>query len=52
MTQSVRDEAVRLYASGQTAVEVAESLAIGKTTVLKILKQEGAVVRRQGQRRH
>ncbi len=47
ITQSVRDEVVRLYASGQTALEVAEHCGIGKTTVLKILKADGAAVRPQ-----
>lgn len=51
ITQSVRDEVARLYASGQTALEVAEHCGIGKTTVLKIVKDAG-LSRRQGARRY
>jgi hypothetical protein len=51
ITQSVRDEVVRLYASGRTALEVAEHCGIGKTTVLKIVKAAG-LSRPQGAKRY
>jgi DNA invertase Pin-like site-specific DNA recombinase len=51
ITQRDRDEVVRLYTSGQTALEVAEALGIGKTTVLTILKQAGVEVRPRGCRK-
>ncbi|MCV7364737.1 helix-turn-helix domain-containing protein [Mycolicibacterium neworleansense] len=38
------------YESGCTSREVAEELNIGRSTVLKILKQAGATVRPQGQK--
>ncbi|MBX9920171.1 MAG: helix-turn-helix domain-containing protein [Mycolicibacterium frederiksbergense] len=37
-----RKQVVELYASGLSAIAVAERLSIGRSTVLKILKQEGS----------
>lgn len=48
ITKRVRDDVVRLYESGLTSRAVAEETKLGKTTVLKILKQEGAEVRAHG----
>ncbi|MBN7290531.1 helix-turn-helix domain-containing protein [Mycobacteroides abscessus subsp. abscessus] len=41
---------VAAYESGQTSREVAETFAIGRTTVLKILKAAGVAVRPRGRR--
>lgn len=52
ITQSVRDEVVHRYVSeNQTALEIAEECGIGKTTVLKILRDGGVPVRPRGQKR-
>lgn len=48
ITRLLRDDVVRLYLSGLTSRAVAEETKIGKTTVLKILKQEGVEVRPLG----
>ena len=50
ITLRMQSEVVELYASGLSALAVSEQLHIGKTTVLKILKQQGTVVRPQGRR--
>ncbi|WP_407336109.1 helix-turn-helix domain-containing protein [Dietzia kunjamensis] len=44
----MRREVVSLYEAGQTSRAVAEELQIGRTTVLKVLKQEGVMIRPQG----
>ncbi|GAB2670747.1 hypothetical protein GCM10009743_53730 [Kribbella swartbergensis] len=52
ITQPLRDEVVRRYRSGnQTAVEISEECALGKSTVLRILKASGVPMRRQGEKR-
>jgi DNA-binding transcriptional regulator LsrR (DeoR family) len=38
---------VEAYESGQTSRQVAEELALGRTTVLKILKEADVTVRPQ-----
>lgn len=50
VTDRLRAEVVEAYDSGQTSREVAETFAIGRTTVLKILKAAGVAVRPQGSR--
>lgn len=50
ITERLRCDVVRLYESGLTSRAVAEELRIGKTTVLKILRQEGVEVRAHGVR--
>ncbi|MBY6349821.1 helix-turn-helix domain-containing protein [Rhodococcoides corynebacterioides] len=50
ITERVRQEAVELYMSGISAVEVAERLDLGKSTVLRILKQADVAIRPQGPR--
>ncbi|SKK27219.1 Uncharacterised protein [Mycobacteroides abscessus subsp. massiliense] len=50
ITDRLRAEVVEAYESGQTSREVAETFAIGRTTVLKILKASGVKVRPQGSR--
>ncbi|QLL08642.1 helix-turn-helix domain-containing protein [Mycobacterium vicinigordonae] len=50
ITDRLRAEVVEAYESGQTSREVAETFAIGRTTVLKILKAYGATVRPQGRK--
>lgn len=52
ITQPLRDEVVRRYTSGnQTALEISEECALGKSTVLRILKASGVPMRRQGEKR-
>lgn len=50
ITAQLRTAVVEAYESGRTSREVAEELNIGRSTVLKILKQAGATVRPQGQK--
>jgi hypothetical protein len=50
ITARLRAVVVEAYESGQTSRQVAEELALGRTTVLKILKTAGATVRPQGRR--
>lgn len=50
ITVKLRGDIVELYESGLSAIAVAERLGIGKSTVLKILKQEGSAVRPPGKR--
>ena len=50
ITARLRAEVVGAYESGQTSREVAETFAIGRTTVLKILKAAGVMVRPQGRK--
>ncbi|WP_407810742.1 helix-turn-helix domain-containing protein [Staphylococcus aureus] len=44
----MRRDVVRLYEGGMTSRSVAEEVGIGRTTVLNILKREGAEVRPHG----
>ena len=46
----MRGEVVELYASSLSALAVADQFGIGKSTVLKILKQQGSPVRPRGRR--
>lgn len=50
ITASLRDAVVVAYESGQTSRQVAEELELGRTTVLKILKAAGVMVRPQGRK--
>ncbi|QQM51881.1 helix-turn-helix domain-containing protein [Rhodococcus pyridinivorans] len=50
ITARTRAEAIELYNSGLSALDVAEQLGVGKSTVLKILKHEGVTVRPRGKR--
>ncbi len=51
MTSQLRRQVVEFYAPGnKSALQTAEEFDIGKSTVLRILKQEGVVVRKHGQR--
>lgn len=50
MTDRKRREVVVLYTSGLSALDVAERAGLGKSTVLRILKDEGAQVRPRGVR--
>lgn len=50
ITLKMSSEVVDLYTSGLSALAVAQELHIGKTTVLKILKQQGSPVRQRGRR--
>lgn len=50
ITARLRTEVVEAYESGQTSREVAEAFAIGRTTVLKILKAADVTVRPQGKK--
>ena len=50
ITGRLRAAVVESYGSGQTSRQVAEELALGRTTVLKILKTAGVTVRLQGHR--
>ncbi|QLL08645.1 helix-turn-helix domain-containing protein [Mycobacterium vicinigordonae] len=48
ITDRLRAEVVAAYEFGQTSRQVAETFAIGRSTVLKILKAAGVMVRPQG----
>ncbi|VBA36271.1 hypothetical protein LAUMK191_01344 [Mycobacterium attenuatum] len=50
ITTRLRADVVSTYASGKTTRQVAEELALGRTTVLKILKAAGVTVRPQGRK--
>ena len=50
ITVGLRADVVEAYESGQTSRRVAEELALGRTTVLKILKDAGVPVRPQGRK--
>jgi hypothetical protein len=50
ITDRLRVEVVEAYEFGQTSREVAQAFAIGRTTVLKILKEARVVVRPQGRK--
>ncbi|WP_128645736.1 helix-turn-helix domain-containing protein [Rhodococcus sp. BS-15] len=50
VTKRKKSDVVELYASGLSALDVAERVGIGKSTVLKILKTEGVHVRPRGVR--
>ncbi|ORA83659.1 hypothetical protein BST29_08955 [Mycobacterium malmoense] len=50
VTAQLRDVVVTAYESGQTSRQVAEEFALGRTTVLKILKAAGVMVRPQGRK--
>lgn len=50
ITERLRAEVIEAYGFGQTSREVAETFAIGRTTVLKILKAAGVTVRPQGRK--
>jgi hypothetical protein len=50
ITARLRAEVVEAYDSGKTSRQVAEELALGRTTVLKILKAAGVTVRPQGRK--
>lgn len=48
ITHRLRAEVVEAYESGQTSRQVAETLELGRTIVVKILKAAGVEVRPQG----
>lgn len=48
MTPQLRAQVADAYTLGHTSRQVAEELHLGRTTVLKILKEAGAKVRPQG----
>jgi hypothetical protein len=50
ITNQLQAEVIEAYGFGQTSWEVAETFAIGRTTVLKILKAAGVRVRPQGRK--
>jgi len=50
ITAQLRTAVVEAYESGKTSRQVAEEWALGRTTVLKILKAAGVTVRTQGRR--
>jgi hypothetical protein len=50
ITDKLRADLVDAYESGQTSRQVADELALGRTTVLKILKDAGVTVRPQGRK--
>lgn len=52
VTNRQRLEAVELYNLGLSALDVAERLGLGKSTVLKILKTSGVKIRPQGPHLH
>ena len=45
VTSALRAEVVDRYAKGESSAEVAESCGIAKSTVLRILRLEGAEIR-------
>jgi DNA invertase Pin-like site-specific DNA recombinase len=50
ITAQLRADVVAAYESGKTSRQVAEELELGRTTVLKILKAVGVIVRPQGRK--
>jgi hypothetical protein len=50
ITAQLRADVVEAYESGKTSRQVAEEVALGRTTVLKILKVAGATIRPQGRK--
>jgi len=50
ITAQLRADVVEAYESGKTSRQVAEELALGRTTVLKILKAAGVTVWPQGRK--
>jgi len=50
ITAQLRADVVEAYGLGKTSQQVAEELALGRTTVLKILKAAGVTVRPQGRK--
>lgn len=50
VTDRLRGEVVRLYESGQSSRRVADEVNLARSTVLKILKQQGVVIRPPGTR--
>jgi DNA invertase Pin-like site-specific DNA recombinase len=50
ITAQLRTAVVEAYESGKTSRQVAEEWALGRATVLKILKAAGVTVRPQGRR--
>jgi hypothetical protein len=50
ITARLRAHVLEAYGSGQASRQVAEELALGRTTVLKILKDAGVAVRPQGRK--
>jgi hypothetical protein len=50
ITAQLRTAVVEAYESGKTSRQIAEEWALGRTTVLKILKAAGVTARPQGRR--
>ncbi|WP_163911080.1 helix-turn-helix domain-containing protein [Mycolicibacterium aubagnense] len=50
ITPQLRTQVVEAYEFGQTSRQVAETCGVGRSTVLKILKDAGVAVRPQGQK--
>lgn len=50
VTAKHRQRVVDLYLTGRSALDVAEEMGLGKTTVLRILKEAAVLVRKQGRR--
>ena len=50
ITAKLRADVVEAYESGQTSRQAAEELALGRTTVLRILKEAGVRVRPPGRK--
>lgn len=48
LTAQLRADVIEAYESGKTSRQVAAELALGRSTVLKILKAAGVAVRPQG----
>lgn len=50
ITARLRADVVKYYEQGMTSRQVAETLALGRTTVLGILKDAGVTIRPQGRK--
>jgi transposase len=50
ITASLRAEVVEHYAAGMSCRRVADTLGLGRTTVLQILKAAGVELRPQGRK--
>lgn len=50
VTKRMKSDVIELYTSGLSALDVAERLGLGKSTVLRVLKVEGVEVRPRGVR--
>jgi transposase-like protein len=50
ITDSLRADVVEHYARGMTSRQVARTLGLGRTTVLKVLKDAGVAIRPQGRK--